>query len=55
MYKKRYPPFPDKSENVMFGMGCFWCSENLFMRFPRGILSTHVGYAGGKNENPTYI
>lgn len=49
-----HPPFPDDTEMVMFGMGCFWCSENLFMRLPRGIHSTAVGYAGGVTPNPTY-
>eukprot|EP00913_Durusdinium_trenchii_P018021 g16934.t1 len=37
----------------MFGMGCFWCSENIFMRIP-GVYSTQVGYAGGEIENPSY-
>eukprot|EP00438_Fugacium_kawagutii_P028100 Skav236593 [mRNA] locus=scaffold415:104451:105550:+ [translate_table: standard] len=37
----------------MFGMGCFWCSENIFMRVP-GVYSTQVGYAGGDIENPSY-
>jgi len=37
----------------MFGMGCFWCSENLFMRM-EGVYSTQVGYAGGSIPNPSY-
>lgn len=49
-----YAPFPEGTEIVMFGMGCFWCSENIFMRMPRGIHSTVVGYAGGVTPNPTY-
>mmetsp|Transcript_95474 Transcript_95474/g.279205 ORF Transcript_95474/g.279205 Transcript_95474/m.279205 type:complete len:335 (-) Transcript_95474:101-1105(-) len=49
-----YPPFPEDTEMVEFGMGCFWCSENLFMRLPRGIYSTAVGYSGGVTPNPTY-
>eukprot|EP00397_Hematodinium_sp_SG-2012_P038178 GEMP01041493.1.p1 GENE.GEMP01041493.1~~GEMP01041493.1.p1 ORF type:complete len:212 (+),score=40.44 GEMP01041493.1:89-724(+) len=49
-----YPPFPEGSKSVMLGMGCFWCSEALFMDLKSGIISTHVGYAGGELDNPTY-
>eukprot|EP00466_Bigelowiella_natans_P017366 jgi/Bigna1/83567/fgenesh1_pg.110_\ len=48
-----YPPFPENMEMVSLGMGCFWCSENLFMRMP-GVHSTHVGYAQGVTKNPSY-
>jgi len=34
-------------------MGCFWCSEDLFID-KEGVYSTHVGYMQGKVENPTY-
>jgi peptide-methionine (S)-S-oxide reductase len=36
-----------------FGMGCFWCSEDVFQRI-KGVKSTAVGYMGGWLENPTY-
>jgi peptide-methionine (S)-S-oxide reductase len=36
-----------------FGMGCFWCSEDVFMNI-KGVRSTAVGYMGGTLENPTY-
>jgi len=36
-----------------FGMGCFWCSEDVFMKI-KGVKSTAVGYMGGSLENPTY-
>jgi peptide-methionine (S)-S-oxide reductase len=36
-----------------FGMGCFWCSEDVFMKL-NGVKSTTVGYMGGRFDNPTY-
>merc|ERR1712070_858042 len=48
-----YGPFPEHCEMVQLGMGCFWCSENLFLEIP-GIHSTQVGYAGGVTKNPSY-
>ena len=33
--------------------GCFWGTEQYFRQFP-GVISTRVGYANGKTENPTY-
>ena len=47
------PPYPDGTEQAIFGMGCFWGPERLFWQTP-GIYSTAVGYAGGRKENPTY-
>uniref|UniRef100_A0A7S2LYH6 peptide-methionine (S)-S-oxide reductase n=1 Tax=Zooxanthella nutricula TaxID=1333877 RepID=A0A7S2LYH6_9DINO len=48
-----YPPWPAGMEEAMFGMGCFWCSENLYMKMP-GVFSSQVGYAGGEIPNPSY-
>jgi len=48
-----YPPWPAGMEEAMFGMGCFWCSENLYMKM-EGVYSTQVGYAGGGIPNPSY-
>lgn len=48
-----YGPFPKNCKMIMLGMGCFWCSENVFMELP-GIYSTQVGYTGGVTNNPTY-
>ena len=47
------PPFPEGSEHLVVGMGCFWGAERLFWQTP-GVLTTAVGYAGGSTPNPTY-
>jgi peptide-methionine (S)-S-oxide reductase len=47
------PPFPDDTEQVIVGMGCFWGAEKAFWTAP-GIFTTAVGYAGGYTPNPTY-
>ncbi|XP_029352820.1 mitochondrial peptide methionine sulfoxide reductase [Echeneis naucrates] len=50
---KTTPPFPDGTEMVMFGMGCFWGAERKLWR-QKGVYSTQVGYSGGYTPNPTY-
>jgi peptide-methionine (S)-S-oxide reductase len=47
------PPFPQGTELALFGMGCFWGAERKFWTLP-GVVSTSVGYAGGRTPNPTY-
>ncbi len=47
------PPFPEGSEVISFGMGCFWGSERVFWKLP-GVITTAAGYQGGQTENPTY-
>lgn len=46
-------PWPEGMQEAMFGFGCFWCSENLYMNM-EGVHSTQVGYAGGATQNPSY-
>jgi peptide-methionine (S)-S-oxide reductase len=47
------PPFPEGSEQLVVGMGCFWGAEKKFWEAD-GVLTTAVGYAGGFTPNPTY-
>lgn len=42
-----------KTETIVFGGGCFWCTEAVF-RMLKGVMSVEPGYAGGTVENPTY-
>lgn len=40
-------------QKATFGAGCFWGVEETF-RSVKGVISTAVGYSGGKLANPTY-
>ena len=37
-----------------FGAGCFWRTENEFIKVP-GVIKTSVGYMGGDFPNPSYL
>ncbi|MEX0967778.1 MAG: peptide-methionine (S)-S-oxide reductase MsrA [Bacteroidia bacterium] len=41
------------TELATLGAGCFWCIDAL-LRQLRGVKHVEAGYAGGKEENPTY-
>ena len=47
------PPFPDDTEQALFGMGCFWGAERRFWELD-GVWSTAAGYSGGRTDDPTY-
>ncbi len=40
-------------ETIVFGGGCFWCTEAVFQMI-KGVKSVLPGYAGGKTDHPTY-
>jgi peptide-methionine (S)-S-oxide reductase len=46
-------PFPDDTQQAMFGLGCFWGAERKFWE-AKGVYTTAVGYAAGLTPNPTY-
>jgi len=47
------PPWPDGTETVQLGMGCFWGAERIFWRID-GVYTTAAGYGAGITPNPTY-
>jgi len=46
-------PFPEGTEQIQVGMGCFWGVERMFWTLD-GVWVTAVGYAAGQTPNPTY-
>jgi len=41
------------TETVVFGNGCFWCTEAVFQMI-KGVVSVSPGSSGGRVANPTY-
>lgn len=44
---------PVKTESIVLGGGCFWCTDAAYKLLP-GVTHVTAGYAGGKESNPTY-
>lgn len=42
-----------KKESIIFGGGCFWCTEAVF-KMLKGAISVEPGYAGGSKAKPNY-
>ncbi len=42
----------DDAETTVLAGGCFWIMQQL-LRHRDGVISTRVGWIGGRNENPT--
>lgn len=43
----------EKVQTIVFGGGCFWCTEAVF-KMLKGVVSVAPGYAGGITPDPTY-
>jgi len=46
-------PFPERLQEAVFGLGCFWGAERRFWE-TEGVFTTAVGYAGGTTPDPDY-
>jgi len=42
-----------KTETLVLGGGCFWCTEGAYQLVP-GVKSVVSGYSGGAVKNPSY-
>ena len=42
-----------KSESIVLGTGCFWCSEAAY-QLVKGVTQVIPGYSGGDTKNPSY-
>lgn len=40
-------------QQALFGGGCFWCVEAIFLQL-QGVQKVVSGYAGGHTDNPNY-
>lgn len=42
------------NKSLLVALGCFWCAEQAFELYAPGVVEAVSGYAGGRNDNPTY-
>jgi peptide-methionine (S)-S-oxide reductase len=47
------PPVRAAKATATFAGGCFWCMQGPYDGTP-GVVSTEVGYTGGRTKSPTY-
>jgi len=47
------PPFPEDTEHVILGMGCFWGAERVIWQL-NGMYTTAAVYVAGFTPKPTY-
>jgi peptide methionine sulfoxide reductase msrA/msrB len=47
------PADPKKTGSAVFASGCFWGTQ-YYLQKAKGVLTTAVGYTGGRTANPTY-
>ena len=47
-------PYPEGTETIVLGLGCFWGAERKFWQMGEGVWVTAVGYGGGETPNATY-
>lgn len=40
-------------QQALFGGGCFWCTEAVFLQL-KGVNQVVSGYAGGRTQQPSY-
>jgi peptide-methionine (S)-S-oxide reductase len=46
-------PWPEGSEVIYLGAGCYWGVEEIYWKTP-GVINTSVGFMGGFTPHPTY-
>lgn len=50
---KKITEMTQKLDTAVFGGGCFWCTEAVFLEV-KGVQAVEPGYSGGSIINPTY-